>query len=934
MAGASELQELLAFDSSNHGQETGQGMAGDFPQLPLSKRSYARKPMRSMPPSTPTSPGSMAPHDVQKSMTAVTTVITGIMTRLTVLEKMKGVEPFQDMESSDATASKAAATPSRQLNHDLVDLVKSLADSVATLQASVDEPKKQAPHQILYHHQDRPLRFQKLEFTKFEGKTDPPISSNNESSKWMDSYWRRAHTIVASLHQASTYVLWASPAIKSSRRGSVVDFQNCPEAVLPRTVQLFTTGLQPPLSLDVEILNPRPTISRHRDEPCPQARAPQSVSGNDLQQGLMLMPPRAALPVPSTPLSAGRTTAVVEGCHVKHLFQAEMEERRRFSLCFNCNEKFGRGHNRLCQHIFLLDLANVDDTDDPGEPLEDSPQISRLAISVVRTSDTMQVHLQLGDTPLLALIDSGSAHIFIDEVALIPRGALKVTVANEQDFCALPLAGYDVVLGTQWLATLDPILWDFAALQMAFCHHNHQVCWQGVAGPPCPSPALCSHRDLHVSILDKFTTIFAKRSGMPPRRSRDHHINLLCGLMSVAILLYCYPASQKDERERQCAYMLVQGIIRHNTSAFPSPMLVVKKSDGFWRFYVDYHVLNTITVKDAYPISVVDELLDEPLCAEFFTKLDFHVAKTVFRTQDGLYECLAMPNIPSPDEHNPPPCSCVDSSSLERVIFGICAPSSTSCINAESIYYLSHTISATGVVADWPTTRSPRAVHGFLGLARYYKKFVKDIGFVATPLTALLRKEGFAWSEEEAAAFKALKTTITMASVLALPNFAQLSIVECDASSYGFGASNRQPHAIGLWRQVNGNPQASYSPCVIGGHIEYKAGSTNTDEATFHNVSGPRFDFVDRLRQAHSNPALVALAEEIKTKQHPAPWSLIDNVITFKRRLYIPLASTLLPEVITAIHDDCHKGIQRTLHHLHRDFILRSIVEYIRGLRS
>lgn len=117
--------------------------------------------------------------------------------------------------------------------------------------------------------------------------------------------------------------------------------------------------------------------------------------------------------------------------------------------------------------------------------------------------------------------------------------------------------------------------------------------------------------------------------------------------------------------------------------------------------------------------------------------------------------------------------------------------------------------------------------------------------------------------------------------------------------------------------------------------IEYEAGSTNTDEATFLNVSGPRFDFVDRLRQAHSNPALVALAEEIKTKQHPAPWSLIDNLIAFKRRLYIPLASTLLPEVITAIHDDCHKGIQRTLHHLRRDFILRSIAEeYIRGLRS
>lgn len=79
----------------------------------------------------------MAPHDVQKSMTAVTTVITGIMTRLTVLEKMKGVEPFQDMESSDATASKAAATPSRQLLPLMVGKRILMSCGVSTMNAVV-----------------------------------------------------------------------------------------------------------------------------------------------------------------------------------------------------------------------------------------------------------------------------------------------------------------------------------------------------------------------------------------------------------------------------------------------------------------------------------------------------------------------------------------------------------------------------------------------------------------------------------------------------------------------------------------------------------------------------------------------------------------------------------------------------------------------------
>jgi len=114
----------------------------------------------------------------------------------------------------------------------------------------------------------------------------------------------------------------------------------------------------------------------------------------------------------------------------------------------------------------------------------------------------------------------------------------------------------------------------------------------------------------------------------------------------------------------------------------------------------------------------------------------------------------------------------------------------------DSIAYLGHIISAQGVatdpdkvqaVADWPQPRSARAVRGFLGLAGYYRKFVKDFGAIAAPLTALL-KDGFTWNEAAAAAFVALKTAITTAPVLALPDFEQPFIVECDASTHGFGA--------------------------------------------------------------------------------------------------------------------------------------------------
>jgi hypothetical protein len=80
--------------------------------------------------------------------------------------------------------------------------------------------------------------------------------------------------------------------------------------------------------------------------------------------------------------------------------------------------------------------------------------------------------------------------------------------------------------------------------------------------------------------------------------------------------------TNKSELEKQCMEMLASGVIRPSLAAFSMPVLLVKKSDDSWQFCVNYHMLNATTVKDMFPIPVVDELLDELNGATFFTKLD------------------------------------------------------------------------------------------------------------------------------------------------------------------------------------------------------------------------------------------------------------------------------------------------------------------------
>ncbi|XP_019451891.1 PREDICTED: uncharacterized protein LOC109353990 [Lupinus angustifolius] len=138
-----------------------------------------------------------------------------------------------------------------------------------------------------------------------------------------------------------------------------------------------------------------------------------------------------------------------------------------------------------------------------------------------------------------------------------------------------------------------------------------------------------------------------------------------------------------------------------------------------------------------------------------------------------------------------------------RVVFHIlkdhvlCVNFKKCCFWVEQLDYLGHLISGNEIQANpdkisamsqWPSPKDIHGVRGFLGLTGYYRRFVKNYGVIARPLTQLLRKNKFQWSQEAQMAFEELKMNMVSLPTLTLPNFNIPFEIESDASGFGIGA--------------------------------------------------------------------------------------------------------------------------------------------------
>lgn len=152
------------------------------------------------------------------------------------------------------------------------------------------------------------------------------------------------------------------------------------------------------------------------------------------------------------------------------------------------------------------------------------------------------------------------------------------------------------------------------------------------------------------NLIAEFQDIFQEPKELPPPRAYDHTISLLPDAAPVNSRPYRYSPLHKDEIERQVKELLSAGLIIPSTSPFASPVLLVQKKDGSWRFCVDYRRLNSITIKNKFPMPLIDEILDELAGTKWFSSLDFRAGfhqirmhppdehKTAFKTHHGHYQ--------------------------------------------------------------------------------------------------------------------------------------------------------------------------------------------------------------------------------------------------------------------------------------------------------
>ena len=318
------------------------------------------------------------------------------------------------------------------------------------------------------------------------------------------------------------------------------------------------------------------------------------------------------------------------------------------------------------------------------------------------------------------------------------------------------------------------------------------------------------------------------------------------------------PVQLQSEVRKCLDNWLKQGIIRPSKSPYASQVVIVRKKTGEIRLCVDFRKLNAISIRDSFPLPRVEEALQAVQAAVWFSSFDLaqgylqmameeeDIEKTAFRAgSSGLYEFTRMPfgltNAGASFCRLMEMCIgdqqyvtllfylddiCIFAETADQMLdriefvfsrlkeFNLKIKPKKSHFFQTSVTFLGHILSANGVspnpekvakIKDWPTPKTSKEVHSFVGLASYYRRFIPNFAKWAGPLHALIVPASFKqkirrgemkksdlpefqWTPACQEGFDQLKKALTEAPVLAYPDYSKPFILETDASLKGLGA--------------------------------------------------------------------------------------------------------------------------------------------------
>lgn len=305
------------------------------------------------------------------------------------------------------------------------------------------------------------------------------------------------------------------------------------------------------------------------------------------------------------------------------------------------------------------------------------------------------------------------------------------------------------------------------------------------------------------------------------------------------------PLGFEKEERKTIDGMLNAGVIEPSKSEWASPPVLVRKKDGSWRYCIDFRALNNVTVKDAYPLPLIEECMDSLADKKYFCTLDMNSGywqipvspedkeKTAFITRYGLYQFSRMPfglsNSPATfqramhlvlsgliweivivylDDIN------ITGSTFEETLrnleivlqrfrrYGLKLKPRKCGLFLTEAKFLGRMADQNGIritkehvqdIQGWPVPKNKKEVQQFLGFINYHRGFIQGLAGMCAPLYELTKLKGtWDWTDRHTEAFNKLKEAMTNPPVLGYPNAKDTFILDTDASDFSIGAALSQ----------------------------------------------------------------------------------------------------------------------------------------------